>query len=63
MSPASVTACTSCVQVLKDYQSVVQHQASEELLCPHPAPKQHKRCTKVENGRVVVRSDQMGSES
>jgi hypothetical protein len=67
MSPASVSACTGCVQVLNDHQSVIQHQESPEHLCTHPAPKQHKRCTTVENGRVVVRLidqiDQSGSES
>lgn len=68
MSPASVPACTGCVKVLNDQlQPVIQHQEATERLCIKPAPKPQKLCTKVENGRVVVRpiepEDQSGSES
>jgi hypothetical protein len=55
MSPASVPACTGCVKVLSDQQSVIQHQESSEQACAPAAPKQQKLCTTIENGRVVVR--------
>lgn len=55
MSPASVPACTGCVNVLNDQQSAIRHQESLEHDCALPAPKQQKLCTVIENGRVVVR--------
>lgn len=55
MSPASIPACTGCVKVLNDQQSVIQHQELPEHGCASVAPKQQKLCTTIENGRVVVR--------
>jgi hypothetical protein len=56
MSPASVSACTGSVKVLNDQlQPVIQYQECDEHPCVKPTAKLQKFCTKVENGRVVVR--------